>query len=129
MDTTEFKKKFSFKDRLDQAERIKRRYPNRVPIIVNTGEGVPKLDKQKYLVPRDLKASEFMCIIRKRITISAKESIYMFFNKKMVVSWVGQCYITYPLTGMLLNSVIQLCRLRTEVLELYIDGYLYRKDN
>ena len=86
MDTTEFKKKFSFKDRLDQAERIKRRYPNRVPIIVNTGEGVPKLDKQKYLVPRDLKASEFMCVIRKRITISAKESIYMFFNKKMVVS-------------------------------------------
>ena len=94
MNVTEFKKKFSLDDRRDQAERIKGRYPSRVPIIVNTGEGVPKLDKQKYLVPRDLKACEFMCVIRKRITISAEESLYMFFNEKMVVSsaMMGKVY-------------------------------------
>lgn len=94
MDLTEFKKKFSLDDRRDQADRIKRRYPNRVPIIVNTGKGVPKLDKQKYLVPRDLKACEFMCVIRKRITLSAEKSLYMFFNKKMVVSsaMMGKVY-------------------------------------
>lgn len=94
MEVTKFKKKFSLIERRDQADRIKRMYPNRIPIIVNTGVGVPKLDKQKYLVPRDLKACEFMCVIRKRITISAEESLYMFFNEKIVVSssMMGKVY-------------------------------------
>lgn len=86
MNNVQFIKKFSLEERRDQAVRIKRRYPDRVPIIVNTGEGVPELDKQKYLVPRDLKSCEFMCVIRKRITMASTESLYMFFNNKLVES-------------------------------------------
>jgi|UniRef100_A0A6C0LV19 GABA(A) receptor-associated protein len=91
---TEFKNKFSLVDRLAQSDKIKRMYPSRVPIIVKMGEGVPKIDKEKFLVPRDLKVCEFMCIIRKRIKISAEKSLYMFFDKKMVISsaMMGEVY-------------------------------------
>ena len=48
----DFKKKYSFQQRHDEAERIKKKYPGRIPVIVekSTGSDIMDIDKRKYLV-------------------------------------------------------------------------------
>jgi len=64
---------------LIEATRLKEKYPDRIPVIVNT-IGDLKIDRNKYLVPQDLTLAEFMVVIRKRINIESYEALYMFIN-------------------------------------------------
>jgi|SRR6056300_14197 GABA(A) receptor-associated protein len=76
-----FKKKHDFYKRLDESYRIKNKYPDKVPIIVEKHKGyddIPDIDRNKYLVPNDITMAEFMYVIRKRIHISPEKSIYLF---------------------------------------------------
>ena len=44
-----FKNKFSFEKRYGEANRIRLKYPNRIPIICQlTGKNLPDLDRKKY---------------------------------------------------------------------------------
>jgi GABA(A) receptor-associated protein len=77
----DFKKKHDFYKRLDESYRIRNKYPEKVPIIVEKQKGyheIPDIDRNKYLVPNDITMSEFMYVIRKRIHISSDKSIYLF---------------------------------------------------
>ena len=61
---------------------FRRKYPNRVPVIV---EKAPKarlgdLDKKKYLVPSDLTVSQFYFLIRKRISLRPEDALFFFVN-------------------------------------------------
>ena len=80
--TSSFKKKYSFSERLDESTRIKKKYPDRYPIICERGKTVdiPPLDRKKYLVPSDISIANFMYIIRKRIKLPPEKSIYLFFG-------------------------------------------------
>jgi GABA(A) receptor-associated protein len=40
----------------------------------------PKLDKTKYLVPRDLTVAQFMYVIRKRIKLDTDKALFVFVN-------------------------------------------------
>ena len=82
-----FEKNFSFEKRLSEATRILKKYPQRVPVIVELNETTtPKfiLDKCKYLVPNDLTVGNFLQVIRKRIKLQAHEAIFLFFNNSLV---------------------------------------------
>tara|TARA_B100000161_G_C33384065_1_gene339118 strand:+ start:324 stop:698 length:375 start_codon:yes stop_codon:yes gene_type:complete len=79
----DFKKLNNFDTRLKESERIKSKYPNRIPIIVSKDarcKDVPDLDRHKYLVPTDLTVGQFMYVIRKRINLTPEKSIYLFTN-------------------------------------------------
>jgi GABA(A) receptor-associated protein len=81
MKSFRFKKKHTFYKRLDESYRIKNKYPDKVPIIVEKQKGnseIPDIDRNKYLVPNDITMAEFMYVIRKRIKISPDKSIYLF---------------------------------------------------
>ena len=52
------------------------KYPDRIPVVVEKNE--LHLDAHKYLVPSDLKVSEFLCLIRKKIKIKKFEAIFTF---------------------------------------------------
>lgn len=68
-------------DRKREAERIRNKYPNRVPVIVekaSNAKGMPDIDKQKFLVPADLTIGQFIYIIRKRIKLSSDQAIFLF---------------------------------------------------
>merc|ERR1712202_115274 len=63
-------------------EKIRRKYPDRVPVIV---EKSPKarigdLDKKKYLVPSDLTVGQFYFLIRKRISLRPEDALFFFVN-------------------------------------------------
>ena len=82
-----FKKENSFENRLSEASRIREKYPNLVPVIVERAESctnVPKLDKKKYLVPEDLTIGQFMYVVRKRIKLTPEKAIFMFVNGTLI---------------------------------------------
>lgn len=79
-----FKKKFSLSDRLKESNRVVERYPERIPIIVEhshkSKKDFPKLDKQKYLVPKDLTLGQFSYVIRKRIKLESHKAMFIMFD-------------------------------------------------
>ena len=50
------------------SQKIRSRYPDRIPVIVERAENsnIENIDKRKYLVPNDITVAQFMWIIRKR---------------------------------------------------------------
>lgn len=83
-----FKEKFDFEKRLDESIRIKKKYPDRIPVIVEKAEScnMPDINKHKYLVPDDLTVSQFIYVIRKRIKIKPEEAIFLFINNSLPAS-------------------------------------------
>jgi GABA(A) receptor-associated protein len=80
-----WKDEFSFEKRHNEARKIKKRYPGRVPIICERGDkNMPLLDKKKYLVPTDMTLGQFMYVIRKRITLAPEKAMFLFVNNKLM---------------------------------------------
>ncbi|KAH0986971.1 hypothetical protein GBA52_014148 [Prunus armeniaca] len=63
-----------------EAARIREKYPDRIPVIVEKAErsDIPDIDKKKYLVPADLTVGQFVYVVRKRIKLSAEKAIFIF---------------------------------------------------
>lgn len=100
-----YKEDHAFEKRRAEGEKIRRKYPDRVPVIV---EKAPKArigdlvrekdqwnilwnnpflipfycfqDKKKYLVPSDLTVGQFYFLIRKRISLRPEDALFFFVN-------------------------------------------------
>ena len=85
-----FISKHSFENRLNESTRIMKKYPNRIPVIVERSDNsndVPDIDKKKYLVPIDLTVGQFVYVIRKRIKLTPEKAIFLHvFNADGTVS-------------------------------------------
>jgi len=80
-----FKHKYDFNKRCTESSKILNKYPDRVPIICERmSKQIVKLDKTKFLCPRDLNMGNFMYIIRKRMKLSSEKSIYLFVGKSVL---------------------------------------------
>ena len=77
-----FKSQNSFSERIKESERIRIKYPDRIPVIVDNdfNSTLLKLDKNKYLVPIDLTILQFMFILRKRFKIEKDHALFMVIN-------------------------------------------------
>tara|TARA_Y100000389_G_C17346732_1_gene456249 strand:- start:406 stop:711 length:306 start_codon:yes stop_codon:yes gene_type:complete len=53
------------------------KYPDKIPIILNSHKNSIKLDKTKYLVNKDYTISHFLTIIRKHIDIKSSQAIFI----------------------------------------------------
>ncbi|PWA87007.1 autophagy-related protein 8f [Artemisia annua] len=75
-----FKQEHEFSKRHAEASRIREKYPDRIPVIVEKANktDIPNIDKKKYLVPADLTVGQFVYVIRKRIKLSAEKAIFIF---------------------------------------------------
>ena len=63
---------------------IKKKYPNRIPIIVESNsENLPKIENTKLLVPDNITIAQFMFIIRKRVKLNDKQAIFLFINNTL----------------------------------------------
>ena len=84
---TPFKDRHPFHKRQEEAQRIKERYPSRIPVICEClGGEIPDIDRKKYLVPADLTMAQFLYVIRKRIRIRPEQSIYLFVGDSVMVA-------------------------------------------
>ncbi|XP_022860326.1 autophagy-related protein 8f-like isoform X1 [Olea europaea var. sylvestris] len=104
-----FKQEHDLEKRRAEAARIREKYLDRIPVIVEKAErsDIPKIDKKndgcvmlsifteqrevrgpegifaiitRYLVPADLTVGQFVYVIRKRIKLSAEKAIFIFVD-------------------------------------------------
>ena len=80
---SQFKKEFDEKTRIEQFDKIKKKFPDKIPIIC---EKAPKthlksIEKIKYLVPKDTKVGEFSRSFRKKIDLNEKEAFYLLVHE------------------------------------------------
>ncbi|XP_013633960.1 PREDICTED: autophagy-related protein 8c isoform X1 [Brassica oleracea var. oleracea] len=88
-----FKSEHPLERRQIEASRIRDKYPDRVPVIVEKAErsDVPNIDKKKsvvyfclrFLVPADLTVGQFLYVVRKRIKLSAEKAIFVFVKNTL----------------------------------------------
>ncbi|KAH7842887.1 hypothetical protein Vadar_010212 [Vaccinium darrowii] len=80
MAKSSFKLEHPLERRQAEASRIREKYPDRIPVIVEKAErsDIPDIDKKKYLVPADLTVGQFVYVVRKRIKLSAEKAIFIF---------------------------------------------------
>jgi len=91
-----FKEEHTLEHRFQESSKIRTKYPERIPVIV---EREPKsqiqaIDKRKFLVPSDISVAQFMWIIRKRIQLPSEKAIFLFVGKILPQSSasMGQIY-------------------------------------
>ena len=82
-----YKKTKTYEERKKESDDISLKYPDRVPCIIekltnNHDTLIPEIDKNKYLVPKDLNVGQLMYVIRKRIKITP----VAFIIKALVLS-------------------------------------------
>lgn len=74
-----FKRENSIEKRMKESSRILEKFPDRIPVICEPSARSShlKIDKKKFLVPKDLTISHFIIIIRGRLKLDA--SVALFF--------------------------------------------------
>lgn len=103
-----YKSRTTFEERSEESHRIRNRFPDRIPILVERAvksADVPLIDKNKFLAPGDLNVSQFVHIIRRRLQVSSETAIFLFIGN------------TLPTTGTLLRELYATYR--------DMDGFLY----
>lgn len=82
---SEFKSSHSQEKRKAEAQRIRTKYPDRVPVIAekDPNSDVPDIDRKKYLVPADLTVGQFVYVIRKRIKLKPEKAIFVFVKETL----------------------------------------------
>lgn len=79
----DYKLKTTLEQRQLEANKIMKKYPDRVPIIIESGTSGLVIEKKKFLVPRDLTVGQFIFTIRKRIQLSPDKALYLFVGDKI----------------------------------------------
>ena len=97
--SNKFKNKFKFDHRKKESDRIMKKYPDRIPCILErTGNNIPLINKTKYLVPKDLTMGQYMHVIRKRLKLDPSIGIFLFLNNSVLVNSsesMKSCYENY----------------------------------
>merc|ERR1711879_297172 len=77
-----FKEEHSLDKRREVADRIRAKYPDRIPVIVEKApkSDAPDIDKKKFLVPADITVGKFVYEIRKHMKLSPEKAIFLFVN-------------------------------------------------
>ncbi len=82
-----YKRKYSFTIRTIEAQRIMKKYPNRIPVICEPDplSDVPSIDKKKYLVRKDLTIGQFVVVIRRRIKLDPAKAVFLFVGSQYIM--------------------------------------------
>jgi GABA(A) receptor-associated protein len=84
--------RYTFFERSNEASRIMKRYPDRIPIICEKNIrdfDIPDIDKHKYLVPFNITIGQFIYVIRKRIRLPASSALFLFVGDDATLLPVG----------------------------------------
>ncbi|GAM19884.1 hypothetical protein SAMD00019534_030590 [Acytostelium subglobosum LB1] len=89
--TKAFKEEYSLEKRKHISAKIKNRYPDRLPIIVEKAPNsdIPEITKKKFLAPHDMIVSKFVMEIRKHLDdtgqTNEKTAIFLFVKNNTVL--------------------------------------------
>ena len=75
-----FKQEVSHEKRCLEARRIRAKYPDRIPVVVEQARkedfAVPDM-KRKYLVPGELTLGQFVYVVRRRLKLNAEKAVFL----------------------------------------------------
>jgi GABA(A) receptor-associated protein len=102
MSTNEFnfRAMYSFKNRLEEADRVLSKHKNMIPIIIEKANtsNVKNINKHKWLVPIEFTVAQFILMIRQQLNIDLNEKIFLFVNndyKPSLEEKLGNVYNKY----------------------------------
>jgi GABA(A) receptor-associated protein len=76
--TKSFKEQYSFAERRNEYNKIRKSYPERVPVIVEHGnDKTLEIGKKKFLIPIGLTYGQTIHVIKKHCKIDSTQSIMM----------------------------------------------------
>ncbi len=85
----DFKCKYTFNQRYDETTKVRRLYPDRIPVICEKNKKskqTPDINKHKYLVSKDLTLGQFLSVIRKRMITNENNNennaLFLLINGK-----------------------------------------------
>ena len=78
-------REISLDERIEMSGKIKYKYSERVPIIVDCKDNI-NIDKNKYIVPKDLTMAQFIFIIKKRINVTQEQSVFFICNNSLLMN-------------------------------------------
>eukprot|EP00465_Bigelowiella_longifila_P000144 CAMPEP_0185251166 /NCGR_PEP_ID=MMETSP1359-20130426/609_1 /TAXON_ID=552665 /ORGANISM="Bigelowiella longifila, Strain CCMP242" /LENGTH=116 /DNA_ID=CAMNT_0027832945 /DNA_START=87 /DNA_END=437 /DNA_ORIENTATION=+ len=92
---SDYKAENKFEKRKNEADKIRAKYPDRIPVICEKAKksDIIDIDKKKYLVPADLTVGQFVYVIRKRIKLTPEKAIFIFVKN------------TIPPTGAVMSQI------------------------
>lgn len=78
-----FKEEHTLESRCQESAKIRAKYPDRIPVVVEKApkSAIADIDKRKFLVPSDLSVAQFMYILRKRIQLPPEKAFFLFVNR------------------------------------------------
>jgi GABA(A) receptor-associated protein len=82
-------KKKPFDKRFNESHYMMEKYPNSICCIIEKAKNCKNLNnikKNKYIIPKDLIIAQLIYIIRKKITLDAKMSIFIYINNVIPMS-------------------------------------------
>lgn len=93
-----FKESHTFEKRKSECDRLKSKYPDKLPIIIEVSKKytniLPSLPKSKYLLPYDITLAHFISILRNSMKLQPDNAIFLFTGNKIpsVTQLMGQIY-------------------------------------
>ena len=77
----DFKSRTSLSARIAESERIRQRFPGRVPVIVEKASraaDVAAIPKCKFLAPENMTMGQFIYVIRKNLSLPPEKALFLF---------------------------------------------------
>ncbi|XP_041740382.2 microtubule-associated proteins 1A/1B light chain 3C [Coregonus clupeaformis] len=84
-----FKQRKSFATRKQEVAGIRTKFPTKIPVIIERYQRekyLPPLDKTKFLVPQELSMTQFVTIIRNRMSLMQSQAFYLLINNSGLAS-------------------------------------------
>lgn len=88
-----YKKKMAFRatrtydQRLAESKKMKEKFPDRVPIIVEArSDNAPCIDKRKFMTPHSLTCAQFIFVIRRRMMLPPEHALFFYTDNGRLVS-------------------------------------------
>ncbi|KAF8093279.1 hypothetical protein N665_0385s0027 [Sinapis alba] len=80
-----FKDQFSSDERLKESSNIIAKYPDRVPVIIEkySNADLPDMEKNKYLVPRDMTVGHFIHMLSNRLQLDPSKALFVFVQNTL----------------------------------------------
>jgi GABA(A) receptor-associated protein len=80
-----YQERYSEIVRRDEAIRIRRKYPDRIPCIIQTIDTtLPLLTKIKYLLPANATITDMLTVVRKHIRIKPYEALFLTCRNRVL---------------------------------------------
>lgn len=84
----DFKVQHSFEKRKTQSSKIRAKYMDILPVIVEKAgtRDVPQINSTKFLVDKNMTVDKFLFQIRRQLHINSSEAMFLFINNKIIPS-------------------------------------------